>query len=295
MRSRSTSKPSDYIQSSTRFTRKMNLKLKEEIKGTNSQPVVMKKILDQKHSQRSRPKNKNNIVSKLASHFEHEFLRSKDYMYLTMDMKKIPNKVELMKLYQAVTAGGGFKKVTSHNEWHLYDNLVREGSNSAFELYKKYLFHYEKIFNEETKLSLDMTNDGVCVEDLDPDYFMTPTIYTIKSEEDITPELISKVLKQDVCVIRNFEKAVKFNKSLFNVKKLSREHPDAEIDIVTQNPDIKTFKRTAQEKTRILLSDYVKYQEQKEVKDSEGNIKFGVNLDLTFGKSFYDAYILTYI
>lgn len=149
-----------------------------------------------------------------------------------------------------------------------------------FKLYKRYLFHYEKIFNKDTALKLDYRHDGVTIEDLDPDYLIPVKTFHMNKPEDLTQEVIDELLRQDVCVIRNFENATNFNKDLFNPDNFSKEHPEDPIDTVTQDPEIKTFRRAANIKSPAQLAEFVKYQKETDHKDENGNIKFAVNIDI---------------
>ena len=145
---------------------------------------------------------------------------------------------------------------------------------------KKYLFHYEKAFNSDTWFRLNAREDWVSLEDLDPNCLIPVKVYHISKASDITNDLLNDVLKQDVCIIRNFEQATGLNKELFTPEALLKMHPSDMIDVVTQDPDVKTFHRTKHEKQRMKISDYVKYQNTKNIKDEDGMIKFGVNLDI---------------
>jgi len=279
MRSRSKSRPSDYIQSGNRITRAKNKEIASTIQTKVIKDVDLCKALEVQNKNGNR--HSSEIFSSMVKHYEEKYLNNEEYAYLTMNIRNVDNKHKLMKLYKMVTDKGGFKEVTANNEWNKINDSLYMGSNEqAFEVYKKYLFHYEKIFNESTKLRLTLKDDNIELVDLDPNYLIMPTIFEVKSADDINPELISKVLQEDVCVIRNFEKAVGFNKDLFDPKKLIKTYPNALIDVVTQDPDVKTFHRTKHEKDRIKLIDYLNYQKQEDVKDGDGNIKFGVNLDI---------------
>lgn len=281
MRSRSKSRPSDYIQSGNRITRAKNKEIASNIETNSVNEVdICNSLID-----KTEPKLNTNIEQDdqnvLLKHYQNEFLNNPVYSFLTYNMSTYPNKNLLIKLYTEVVSQGGFKEVTAWNNWKNIDKKLNLKEYQSFQLYKSHLFHYEKLFNEPTKLRLNPKNDGVWVDDLDPNYLIPAKVFEITSENDINQELIQEALRHDVWVIRNFEKAVKFNKSLFDIKKLSSKHPEATIDIVTQDPDVKTFHRTKHEKQTIKLSHYLKYQQKEgNEKDVDGNIKFGVNLDI---------------
>jgi histone demethylase len=216
-----------------------------------------------------------------AEHYQTEFLDSPKYSYITMNIRNPPNKHQLMEIYNAVTEKGGFKSVTANCQWtDVQEELQISYTTNVFELYKKYLFHYEKIFNKETALKLNYKNDGVTIEDLDPNYLVPIKVFEISSPDDLTQEVIDQALKEDICVIRNFERATRFNKELFNPNNFIKEHPNDKIDIVTQDPEVKTFHRTKNDKEPMRLIDYLKYQKQEVVRDENGYIKFGVNIDI---------------
>jgi hypothetical protein len=147
-------------------------------------------------------------------------------------------------------------------------------------MYKMHLFHYEKLFNPATKLKLDYAYDEVAIEDLDPNYLIPIKVYYVNSSEEITDEVIQDALKQDVCIFRNYEKAVGFNKELFKPENFIKGHENEKIDIMIQDPEAVTFHRIKNQKEEMRLADYFKYQRKLEVKDENGNIKFGVNIDI---------------
>jgi len=181
-------------------------------------------------------------VEELVKHYKDEFLDNPTYSYVTMDKRVTPDIEMLMKLYKAVVEKGGFKAVTANCEWSLiHRQLKLDEQASIFELYKKYLFHYEKIFNESTVLCLDYKTDGVTIEDLDPNYLIPIKVFDMEKPEDLTQEAIKELLAEDVCVIRNFDNATEFNKKLFEPENIIKDHPDDLIDIVTQDPKVKTF------------------------------------------------------
>lgn len=139
---------------------------------------------------------------------------------------------------------GGFKEVTANSAWDEVAQKVPLGSNdSIFEIYKKYLFHYEKAFNSDTSLQLTLKDDSVAIEDLDPNYLIPVQVYDISKPSDITPELLAEALKHDVCILRNFQQATGLDKDLFTPETLAKMHPNDTIDVVTQDPDVKTFHR----------------------------------------------------
>ena len=281
-RSKSRSRPTDYIQSGSRFTRAKNKKIVRTIKTSLTREADLCKVLDSDSRPiSSKTSNSNKDLNNLVKHYEEEFLRNPTYSYVTMGMRDAPDKPTLMRIYKKVTENGGFKEVTASSAWDKLHEQLDLGSNvNLFELYKKYLFHYEKIFNEETKLQLNYKDDGVTIEDLDPNCLIPVKVFVIKKPSDLNEEVIREALKQDVWVIRNFEKATGFNKKLFEPEHFIKEHPNDTIDIVTQDPEVKTFHRTKNDKEGMRLADYLKYQKQMQVKDENGFIKFGVNIDI---------------
>jgi len=120
----------------------------------------------------------------------------------------------------------------------------------------------------------------VTIEDLDPNYLIPVKSFNMNSPEDLTPELLKEMLAQDVFVIKNFENAVNFNKAIFKPEHFIREHPKDIIDIITQDPEVVTFARTKNKKEHISLSEYLKYRDKEGIKDENGHIKFGVNVDI---------------
>ena len=99
------------------------------------------------------------------------------------------------------------------------------------------------------------------------------------------------MLSQDVFVIKNFENATKFNKSIFMPEHFIRDHPNDMIDVITQDPEVQTFNRTKNDKERISLHEYLKYRNKEGIKDENGHIKFGVNIDIGDWKSQIDELV----
>lgn len=220
-------------------------------------------------------------LDRLVEHYEQSYLRSDTYSYVTMNIRNAPDRRLLMKIYKAVVKKGGFKTITAECGWtKLHEELDLSSKVDVFQLYKRYLFHYEKIFNKDTALSLTYEKDGVTIEDLDPNYLIPVKVFEMNKPEDLTQEIINEMLKQDVCVIRNFENATNFNKKIFDPEYFTKKHPHAKIDIVCQDPEIKTFKRAQNIKRVAELVEFTRYQKEAHVKDENGNIKFAVNIDI---------------
>ena len=135
--------------------------------------------------------NCTSMVVGTVEHYEEKFLKHPKYSYLTMKIRDSPDKQKLMEIYNAVVQKGGFTAVTATWLWETLQREVEINKNAdIFELYKKYLFHYEKIFNPETALKLNYIEDGVTIEDLDPNYLIPVQTFDMRKPEDLTPELI---------------------------------------------------------------------------------------------------------
>jgi hypothetical protein len=76
-----------------------------------------------------------------------------------------------------------------------YPKIAQEGIYLRFT--NKYLFHYEKIFNDETHLKLTYKDDGVTIEDLDPNCLIPVKVIDMQRPEDITQEIIDEILQLD--------------------------------------------------------------------------------------------------
>lgn len=74
--------------------------------------------------------------------------------------------------------------------------------------------------------------------------------------------------------------ATNFKRELFDPNNFVKEHSNELIDVVTQNPEVKTFHRTRNDRHKSTLADYMAYQKKNQVRDEEGNIKFAVNIDI---------------
>lgn len=227
-KSKSSSRPSDYIQSKSRITRAKDKKIAQIVKD---QDVSGSEIWDKLESNDQTFEQKSMNMCKepinLVKHYEENFLRNPKFSFVTMKIRDAPDKNKLMKIYSKVIEMGGFKAVTANSAWDEVANKLSLGHNeNVFEIYKKYLFHYEKAFNPDTALKLNLKDDGVCLEDLDPNYLIPVKIYHVSKASDITPEIISDVLKQDISIIRNFEKASCFKKEMFTPEAIVKMYPN---------------------------------------------------------------------
>lgn len=279
--SKSNQNLSDFIQSSSRITRAKNRKITDTIQSSESGDIDISSFLEPKEKVKQKVASNSHIsLESLVEHYDEEFLRNPKYSFITMNLRDYPDKVTLMKLYQKVTENGGFKDVTANCKWDMISEAMPNQKVDYFSMYKKYLFHYEKLFNPRTKLALNYNPDCVTIEDLDPDFLKPVKVINIKETSELTPDLIEYILKQDVVVIRNFEKLTNFKKELFDPKYIAKKYPNTLIDIVTQDPEIKTFHRARNDKQIAPLKEFVKYQKGTEFKDETGCIKFAVNIDI---------------
>ena len=97
--------------------------------------------------------------------------------------------------------------------------------------YEKYLFKFEKLDNEPTKLRL-LESDGVKIDKLKPELLLPVPIFRISKKEDLTKEMIREILSKDVCILRNFEIAMGIKSTLFDAEVLGERYGDAIVDIV---------------------------------------------------------------
>lgn len=243
-RSKSKSRAIDYIQSKNRITRAEEKKINETLEKQEGAEINIRRVLGDSDPSESLKSTLNTEVDNLVKHYEENFLKNPRFSYLTINIRDPPDKNTLMKIYFTVCEMGGFKEVTANSAWDEVVKKLEWGSNdSIFEIYKKYLFHYEKAFNKDTQFWLNPKEDSVTFEDLDPNFLIPVKVYNITKPSDITQELLNEALKQDVWIFRNFEKATKLKKELFDPEKFMKKYPNDTIDVVTQDPEVKTFKR----------------------------------------------------
>jgi hypothetical protein len=81
-------------------------------------------------------------------------------------------------------------------------------------------------------------------------------------------------------VFRNFQKATDLNKKIFEPDYLSRTHGQESVDVLNQDPEVKTFHRTPHIRNQQKLQTYINYQKKEKVKDESGRISFAVNIDI---------------
>lgn len=198
-RSKSKSKPTDYIQSASRITRAKNKKIVHTIQNSDASEADVCKVLE---PQPDPIPNLTSIstsdIETLVEHYEKEFLLNPTFSYLTMNIRDYPDKVFLMKLYRKVTEIGGFKNVTANSGWNEVKEMLGRPKLDCFELYKRYLFHYEKLFNEETKLQLNYGADAVTIEDLEPEYLKPVPVIHLGHPSELTSEVIQDILARDI-------------------------------------------------------------------------------------------------
>ena len=107
----------------------------------------------------------------------------------------------------------------------------------ARETYEKYLFHYEKTVNPVTKFKLTEKKHKVKLEDVEPSLLKEVPVYEIFNREDLTPEKLDDIFKEDVVIIRNCQNAFNINRNLFAPKLLAKNYGNAMVDVVNQDPE----------------------------------------------------------
>ena len=138
-KSRSKSRPSDYIQIGSRITRAKDRKITNTLKTNQVEDKDIWKVLCTSKPPKVQ-KSTNNIkgIVNLVKHYEENFLKNPRFSFITMNIREAPNKTTLMKIYSAVSEMGGFKEVTANSAWDDVAQKVSLGSNdNIFEIYKK--------------------------------------------------------------------------------------------------------------------------------------------------------------
>ncbi len=90
----------------------------------------------------------------------------------------------------------------------------------------------EKTHNQKSKFNLNDQKGKVQLEDLEPSLMKEVRVFSIKSKEDLTKEMIKQILIEDVAVLRGFCWAFGISKDPFDTDLLKRQHGEELVDVV---------------------------------------------------------------
>jgi hypothetical protein len=66
----------------------------------------------------------------------------------------------------------------------------------------------------------------------------------MESLDDLTPELIEEILREEVVILRNFEMVIGCKPGVFKPERLAKQYGDTIVDVVSQDPTANVMDRS---------------------------------------------------